>query len=119
MSPLAFDEAFSQLRQLVLRRSGGLQVTRDAPGELVVRTPDLDPKTGEPGWFAMLNIKKSYVALHLMPIYCRPELAGNISAALSKRRQGKTCFNFKAPDEALFAEIDTLISACREAARPG
>lgn len=118
MTQSAFEDAFSQLRQVVLRHAGGFQITRDDPAELVVRTPERDPKTGELSWFAMLNIKKSYVALHLMPIYTQPELAQTISPALAKRRQGKTCFNFKASDETLFAEVDGLISQCAKAARP-
>jgi hypothetical protein len=31
-----------------------------------------------------------------------------LSDALSKRRQGKTCFNFKKIDEGLFAELQQL-----------
>ncbi len=106
-----FDAAFAALRAIMLRRPAGLVVTRDAPGDLVVRTEALDSKTGEPGWFGTVTVKKGYVAYHLMPLYTRPELADGLSAELAKRRQGKTCFNFKRPDPALFAELERLTEA--------
>jgi hypothetical protein len=109
-----FAEAFARLRAILLAAVGpGHAVTRDAVGELVVRTQERDPKTGEPGWFAMVAVKKSYVSYHLMPLYVRPDLASDLPAALEKRRQGKTCFNFKAVDEPAF---DALARLTRSAA---
>ena len=32
----------------------------------------------------------------------------DLSPSLRKRMQGKSCFNFKAPDKALFAELADL-----------
>jgi hypothetical protein len=43
-----------------------------------------------------------------MPLYWEPSLAQGISANLKKRMQGKTCFNFSAPDAALFRELAKL-----------
>lgn len=103
-----FDEIHAQLRQLMIDAAPGQVVTRDEPGDLVVRTPHTDPKTGERGWFGTVTIKKSYVAYHLMPLYFDPALGDGLSPALSKRRQGKTCFNFKSIDPALFAELAEL-----------
>jgi hypothetical protein len=53
-------------------------------------------------------------AYHLIPLYGRPELAEGLSPALTKRRQGKTCFNFKRSDPALFAELDALTRRAAE-----
>jgi len=64
-----------------------MHVSRDASGDLVLRTPKIDPKTGEPGWFGAVTLKKANVAYHLMRLYGAPELAADISPALSKRRQ--------------------------------
>ena len=36
------------------------------------------------------------------------KLADAMSAKLKSRMQGKTCFNFKAADDELFAELDQL-----------
>jgi hypothetical protein len=54
---------------------------------------------------------KGYVTYQLMPLYAYPELAKMVSSDLKKRMQGKSCFNFRAPDEALFAELGELTKA--------
>lgn len=109
MSP-EFAAAYADLRALMLRASEGAGVTvaKDETGDLTLRTIALDPKTGEPGWFGTVTAKRAYVAFHLMPLYTAPELAEGLSPELAKRRQGKTCFNFKRPDPALFAELEQL-----------
>ena len=55
-----------------------------------------------------VQVRKNYVSYHLMPVYIFPELLQDISPALRKRMQGKSCFNFTQIDEALFAELDEL-----------
>ena len=42
-----------------------------------------------------MQIRKSYVAYHLYPVYTNPELLEGLSEDLKKRMQGKSCFNFK------------------------
>lgn len=110
-----FEAVFADLRRMMLETAPGMNVSRDEPGSLVLRTPDVDPGTGEPGWFGTVTIKKTYVAYHLMPLYARPDLADRISDALAKRRQGKTCFNFKRADAALFGELRALTEQARRA----
>lgn len=103
-----FDEVFGTLRQIMLDSAAGQVVASDRPGELVVRTRRIDPKTGAPGWFGMVAIKKSYVAYHLMGLYEHPGLGAGISDEMEKRRQGKSCFNFKKVEPALFYELARL-----------
>ncbi len=103
-----FDSVHAELRRIMLAASEGLLINRDDPGDLIVRTPGIDPKTKEHGWFGTVTTKKSYVAYHLIPLYAHPGLADSISPALAKRRQGKTCFNFKSVDPVLFAELADL-----------
>ncbi len=107
-----FDATYAQLRAIMLRHADGLTIARDAPGDLEVRTTVLDAK-GQPGWFGTVTVKKSYVAYHLIPLYADPRLAAGLSEALERRRQGKTCFNFKGVDEALFAELEALTARVR------
>lgn len=64
--------AFAGLRTIMLAAAAGLVVTRDEPGDVVVRTAAIDPGTGEPGWFGTVTVKKSYVAYHLIPLYAAP-----------------------------------------------
>jgi hypothetical protein len=103
-----FDETFFVLRQVMLSASAGQIVTKDLPGDLVIRTQRIDTATGAPGWFGTVTIKRSYVAYHLMALYYEPALADAMSEALQKRRQGKTCFNFKKVDANLFEELAAL-----------
>ena len=107
-----FAETYARLRAIMLEAARSAAVTRDEPGALELRTQAIDPKTKQPGWFGAVTTKKSYVAYHLMPLYAAPALADGISPALAKRRQGKTCFNFKKPDEALFDELSALTRQC-------
>ena len=110
-----FNEAFTRLRAMMLAAVPGVTVTRDEPGSLELRTPAIDPKTKQLGWFGTVTTKKTYVAVHLMPLYTQPELAADLSPGLTKRRQGKTCFNFKDVDDVLFDELNKLIETCARA----
>lgn len=107
-----FEAVFTRLRSLMLKAAPGMVVNKDSAGSLELRTPAIDPKTKQPGWFGTVTIKKSYVAYHLMPLYEQPALADGISPELAKRKQGKTCFNFTRGNEALFGEIERLTKAC-------
>ncbi len=53
-------------------------------------------------------MNKAYVSYRLMPVYMYPDLLHDISPELRKRMQGKSCFNFKKMDEALFQELEGL-----------
>jgi len=67
---------------------------------------------GHPMDFGSIRLTKSYVSVHLMPIYMAPELTRTISPALKKHMQGKSCFNFKStPEPPLIAELQSLASA--------
>jgi len=62
-------------------------------------------------FFGGVRHGKSYVSLHLMPVYTNPELLSPISDRLRKRMQGKSCFNFNQPEPDLFADLALLIRA--------
>jgi hypothetical protein len=65
-------------------------------------------RTGKPLFAAAVQIKKSYVSYHLMPVYVNPALADGLSPALRKRMQGKACFNFTRIDPAEARELSAL-----------
>ena len=111
----SFEPVYARLRTIMLGAARGLTIAKDHAGGLEIRTPTLDPKTKQPGWFGTVTIKKTYVAYHLMPLYTQPELAEGISADLAKRKQGKTCFNFAKVDESLFKELTALTNTCAAA----
>lgn len=81
-------------------------VTDDATSYAVDMAPEeqRDPTT----WFGGVRLGKAYVSYYLMPVYVEPVLLENISPALRRRMQGKSCFNFTTVDEPLLAELEEL-----------
>jgi len=63
-------------------------------------------------FFGAAQIKKNYVSFYLMGVYARPELLEGLSPALRKRMQGKSFFNFKQVEPALFSELAGLTERC-------
>lgn len=109
------ERVFAALAAILRRHAAGLSLRTDAPGHLYVELAPATPGA-RPGFFGAVQAKKSYVSYHLMPVYEDPSLLDGISPALRKRMQGKSCFNFSAPDSALFDELDALTARCAEAA---
>jgi hypothetical protein len=58
-----------------------------------------------------VEVKKTYVSAHLIPVYVHPDLLNAASAALRRRMQGKSCFNFKNVEAELITELGSLIDA--------
>lgn len=103
-----FPTVFRRLRQLMMDSAPAMVVTEDSPTNFTLKTPWIEARTKEPAWFGWIAIKKSYVAYHVMPLYSLPALNDLVPVTLEKRRQGKTCFNFKKADDALFEDIRRL-----------
>jgi hypothetical protein len=99
-----FPELAKRLRDLMIASAPGMI---EANGALVAPWKNPTGK-GEPMWFGQVREGKAYVGYHLMPVYTHAALAAKISPALRKRMQGKSCFNFKVADEALFEELAAL-----------
>jgi hypothetical protein len=105
-----FQSTFESLEKILQRHAGNLFVKKDEPRQYYLETIS-------PSWkcqrmfFAAAVINKSYVSFHLMPLYTSPELLKNISSGLKRRMQGKSCFNFTAPDAHLFNELEKLTQA--------
>jgi len=55
-----------------------------------------------------VQIKKSYVSFHFMPVYMNPALLESLSPGLRKRMQGKSCFNFNTIEPADARELSAL-----------
>jgi hypothetical protein len=99
-SPL--QSTFDTLRGILAKQAKSLLVTVDKPGEYQLSSPTLKDRTGRPLFVAAVQIRKNYVSYHLIPVYTTPALLDTVSAALRKRMQGKSCFNFTSiePDQA-------------------
>lgn len=111
-----FDAVFAALSKLLRKHSSGMSVKTDAPDHLYIEIPGATPKA-KPAFFGAVQVRKSYVSYHLMPIYEQPALLDGISDDLRKKMQGKSCFNFSTEDPALFKELDALTRACAVSAR--
>jgi hypothetical protein len=102
-----FQAVFDRLRNIMRSLEPELVLKHDKPGDYSLDT-HFKRKDGYVIWFGGVQIKKNYVSYHLMPVYDDPELLKGVSDDLKKKMQGKSCFNFKALDETLFAELEEL-----------
>lgn len=100
---------FRALREVMEPFAAGLRRKTDNDTELYLETRP--PEGKEPVFFGAVQLKKNYVSYHLMPIYTDPDLLEAVSPELKKRMQGKSCFNFKTVDPALFGELAELTGA--------
>jgi hypothetical protein len=102
-----FQVIFDQLKPILQRYEAGATVTANTPTDYALDSKRAGPN-GKPLFFGAVQMKKNYVSFHLMPVYMFPNLLDDVSPALRKRMQGKSCFNFKKNDPALFGELAQL-----------
>ena len=101
---------FTELKSILEPFAAQLDTKKDDAAELYVDTRHIQ-KNRKPLFFGAVQLKKSYVSFHLMPVYTHPELLDGLSPALKKRMQGKSCFNFTEVDPPLFKELASLTQA--------
>ena len=102
-----FQPIFAALKVLIEPYAGTLK-PHAKPGNYILIGPPTPRSQGKEVWFGGVQIKKNYVSYHLMSVYAFPDLLDGISPELKKRMQGKSCFNFKTVDKALFKELGAL-----------
>jgi hypothetical protein len=107
MLELDFPALFARLKALLTPYAPSLNIIDDEPGKYYLET-GYSEKWKKPLFFGSVAVQKNYVSFYLMPVYMYPDLLQDISPALKKRMQGKSCFNFKQEDEALLAELEAL-----------
>lgn len=103
-----FQEIFAVLKAIYAAHEAAGIVTRDEPGAYFLATMEVREKDGYRTAFGGVEIRKSYVSAHLMPVYTHPELLDGAPESLRKRMQGKSCFNFKSLDAELLREFEAL-----------
>lgn len=107
------NKVFTKLKSILEQYEPNLTVLHNKSDNYYLNTPTTEA-IKKPEFFGAVQVKKSYVAVHLMPIYYYPELLDNISKGLKSKMQGKSCFNFKDIDENLFSELNSLTGSCFE-----
>ncbi len=100
-----FAGAFAGLRKILAAYEAAGVVVHDKPDHYYLNSTKRHPTNKQPLMLGAVRRQKNYVSFYFMPIYCNPPLEASLSPALKKRMQGKACFNFTAPDQALFAEL--------------
>ncbi len=105
-----FAATFAGLKTVMSPFVTELQVTSDEARKYYLVTKAKSWKGG-PMFFGAVMMGKAYVSYHLMPLYACPDLVKTVSSDLKKRMQGKSCFNFRVPDDVLFAELGVLTKA--------
>lgn len=101
---------FQALKEIISSYSDHLDLVTNDELSYYLNTHHI-MKNKKPMFFGAVQIKKNYVSYHLMPVYVDPSLLDNISDPLRKRMQGKSCFNFKSIEKALFSELAILTEA--------
>ena len=104
------DAVFTELKSVMAPYAARLDAKKDDENELYLDTKHIH-KNRKPLFFGAVQVKKSYVSFHLMPVYAKPELLEGISPGLKSRMQGKSCFNFTEIDKPLFKELAALTKA--------
>jgi hypothetical protein len=84
-------------------------VLHDKPGKYYLGTHEVRAKDGYRTGLGGVELKKSYVSVHLVPVYVDPSLLDVLSPALKERMRRKSCFNVMKPEPALIAELTMLI----------
>ncbi len=102
-----FSLVFEQLKNILTPYAKNLTVKTDTTDTYSLDGP-YSEKWKKVLFFGSVQVKKNYVSFYLMPIYMYPELLKDISPALKKHMQGKSCFNFKRVDPDLFKELEIL-----------
>jgi hypothetical protein len=102
-----FSLVFEQLKNILKPYAGQLTLKADTSDTYYLDGP-YSEKWKKELFFGSAQIKKNYVSFYLMPVYMYPELLQDISPGLKKRMQGKSCFNFKKVEPALFEELAEL-----------
>ena len=106
----SFDEVFRKLKAIFKPYAKKMDIAADNQTYYLLNTRHI-MKNKQPLCFGGARLGKNYVSFYLMSIYACPELLKGMSPELKKRRQGKSCFNFKEVDEKLFQELDKLTKA--------
>ena len=108
MSPQTdFPVIFEELKNILQPHAKLLTVKTETPDTYYLDGP-YSEKWKKELFFGSVQIKKNYVSFYLMPVYMYPELLKDVSPALKKHMQGKSCFNFKKVEPALFDELAEL-----------
>jgi hypothetical protein len=86
-SAMSKEAVFQRVSALLRPFAANLSVKDDTEKNFYLEE---SRSTGKPQMFAAVQLKASYVALHVYPLYVHPELLDTLSPDLRSRMQGKS-----------------------------
>ncbi len=104
-----FQNVFERLKTAYTPFEAQAHLIADTEDRYLLGTKEVRAKDGYRTAFGGVEIKLRYVSAHLMPVYVHTDMIEALSPELRRRMHGKSCFNFAAEDEALFAEFTALV----------
>lgn len=105
--PKDLAPVYARLRDLMAAAAPDLPVTADGEAGYSVDT-GRHRTDGYAYQFGGVRTGSRGVSYHLLPVYYWPDLLDDVSPALRRRMQGKSCFTFTTVDEELLDELDAL-----------
>ena len=103
----ALDGVFARLRKVLEPYARHMVVKHDGPGIYYLESAPV-PKYGTEVFFGAVQVGKTQVNFHFMPIYVFPEMRESLSPALRKRLRGTSKFAFTELDAPLLKELTAL-----------
>ena len=100
---------FNQLRPILEPYIAGMVAMQDNERGLYLNTRSV-MKNKQPLFFASIALNKKYVSFHVFPVYMYPDLLDGIGD-LTKRMQGKSCFNFRKVSDDQIEGMRALVEA--------
>jgi hypothetical protein len=116
MSATGLMDIFEQLRLVMQKHAGDLEVIKDVKGDYSLNG-DYSEQHKKVIWFGGVKKMKNYVSYHLIAVYACPQVCKDLSPELRRRMHGKSCFNFTQLDEATIAELSSVTTRSVEAFR--
>lgn len=108
-APADFAKTFALVKRVFQSAARRAVVTADTASLYRFASPTVKDRVGRPLMVGSVEIKKTYVSVHLIPVYASPTLAATVSPALKKRMQGKACFNFTVIEPGHLVELGALV----------
>ena len=108
------DEIFNKIKAALKNVAPPMQVSKDKPGvfELIGNKPVPygSKKIIVPGmYFSSVVARKEMISFYFFPLYFHTDDFKDSIPALIKFLKGKTCFNFKKPEQVNEKELNALL----------
>jgi hypothetical protein len=102
------EGTFRVLKALLEQYAPSMHASHDTPTFYMLEG-DPVPNLSRAMRFGGVELRKSVVTFHLLPVYTHPELLSGISDELRRRMQTKSSFDFVRPERELLLELSGIV----------